>query len=45
MEVKRQLDVLDRQLATRPFIAGEAYTIADIAIFPMVRRRGPQRGL
>lgn len=34
MEVKRQLDVLDRQLAERPFIAGEDYTIADIAIWP-----------
>jgi GSH-dependent disulfide-bond oxidoreductase len=34
MEVKRQLDVLDRQLAERPYIAGDAYTIADIAIFP-----------
>ncbi|MFZ1481333.1 MAG: glutathione S-transferase C-terminal domain-containing protein, partial [Paracoccaceae bacterium] len=34
MEVKRQLDVLDRQLAERPFIAGADYTIADIAIFP-----------
>jgi len=34
MEAKRQLDVLDRQLAERPFIAGDAYTIADIAIWP-----------
>ncbi len=34
MEVKRQLDVLDRQLADRPFIAGEDYTIADMAIWP-----------
>ena len=34
MEVKRQMDVLDRQLATRPFIAGEAYSIADMAIWP-----------
>jgi GST-like protein len=34
MEVKRQLDVLDRQLAENPFIAGDEYTIADIAIFP-----------
>lgn len=34
MEAKRQLDVLDRQLATHRFIAGEEYTIADIAIWP-----------
>ena len=34
MEVKRQLDVLDRRLAGYPYIAGNAYTIADIAIFP-----------
>ena len=34
MEAKRQLDVLDKQLAERPFIAGNDYTIADIAIWP-----------
>ena len=34
MEAKRQLDVLDRQLAEHEFIAGEAYTIADMAIHP-----------
>lgn len=34
LETKRQLDVLDRQLASRAFIAGERYTIADIAILP-----------
>ena len=34
MEVKRQLDVLDRRLAETPFLAGEAYTIADIAVWP-----------
>ena len=34
MEVKRQMDVLDRHLATHEYMAGEAYTIADIAIWP-----------
>ncbi|HEX5487365.1 glutathione-dependent disulfide-bond oxidoreductase [Limnobacter sp.] len=34
MEVKRQLDVLDKMLATRTYIAGEDYTIADMAIWP-----------
>jgi GSH-dependent disulfide-bond oxidoreductase len=34
MEVKRQLDVLDRRLAETKYIAGDTYTIADIAIFP-----------
>jgi GST-like protein len=34
MEVKRQLDVLDRHLADNEFMAGEAYTIADMAIWP-----------
>lgn len=34
MEVKRQLDVLDRRLAASEYIAGSAYTIADMAIFP-----------
>jgi GST-like protein len=34
MEVKRQLDVLDRRLAEVPYIAGEDYTIADMAIWP-----------
>lgn len=34
MEVKRQLDVLDKQLASNTFIAGHEYSIADIAIWP-----------
>lgn len=34
MEVKRQLDVLDRQLANNQFISGDEYTIADMAIWP-----------
>ena len=34
MEAKRQLDVLEQLLAARPYIAGESYTIADIAIWP-----------
>ena len=34
METKRQLDVLDRQLANNKYIAGDEYTIADMAIWP-----------
>lgn len=34
MEVKRQLDVLDRQLASSEYVAGDQYTIADMAIWP-----------
>ncbi|MFI8480325.1 glutathione-dependent disulfide-bond oxidoreductase [Pseudomonas sp. NPDC078700] len=34
MEAKRQLDVLDRQLANNRYIAGDQYSIADIAIWP-----------
>lgn len=34
METKRQLDVLERQLADHRYVAGEEYTIADMAIWP-----------
>ena len=34
MEVKRQLDVLDRRLADNAYLAGDTYTIADMAVWP-----------
>lgn len=34
MEVKRQLDVLDRRLADNQYLAGDQYTIADMAVWP-----------
>ena len=34
MEVKRQLDVLDQHLVNNEYLAGNIYTIADIAVFP-----------
>jgi GST-like protein len=34
MEVKRQLDVLDRHLAEHQYLAGDVYTIADMAVWP-----------
>lgn len=34
METKRQLDVLDKRLANNEYIAGDEYTIADMAIWP-----------
>ncbi|CAN7534159.1 glutathione-dependent disulfide-bond oxidoreductase [Duganella sp. LjRoot269] len=34
METKRQLDVLDRQLAEHRYVAGDEYTIADMAVWP-----------
>ncbi|GAA0220038.1 glutathione-dependent disulfide-bond oxidoreductase [Castellaniella daejeonensis] len=34
METKRQLDVLDKRLADHEFVAGDSYTIADMAIWP-----------
>jgi GST-like protein len=33
-EAKRQLDVLDRRLGESPYLAGDAYTIADMAVWP-----------
>ena len=38
MEVKRQLDLLDQRLADNRFVAGDEYTIADMAIFPWYGR-------
>jgi len=38
METKRQLDVLDRALAERPWVAGAEYSIADMAIYPWYGR-------
>ena len=34
MEAKRQLDVLDRRLAESPYLGGDDYTIADMAVWP-----------
>ena len=34
MEIKRKLDVLDRNLAQRPYLCGDEYNIADIATYP-----------
>ncbi|MBI4692770.1 MAG: glutathione-dependent disulfide-bond oxidoreductase [Gammaproteobacteria bacterium] len=34
MEAKRQLDVLDRNLAARRYLCGDDYTVADIAVYP-----------
>ncbi|MGB6231192.1 MAG: glutathione-dependent disulfide-bond oxidoreductase [Litorimonas sp.] len=43
METKRQMDVLDKRLAEHEFIAGDALTIADMAIYPWYG--GMARGL
>ncbi len=37
MEIKRQLDVLNQQLAVNTFIAGDEYSIADMADLALVR--------
>ena len=43
METKRQLDVLDKQLAkTGAFVAGNEFSLADCAIWPKVRRLNRQ---
>ena len=34
MEIKRQLDVVDRHLAETEYLAGDEYTIADMAVWP-----------
>lgn len=34
MEVKRQMDVLDKRLAENEFLVGDQYTIADMAVYP-----------
>ena len=34
MEVKRELDVLDKRLAQAPYLAGDGYSIADMAVWP-----------
>lgn len=48
MEVKRQLDVLDRRLSESLFLGGEEYSIADIAVWPwygtLVRDNGYEAG-
>lgn len=37
MEAKRLLDVLDKQLGRGEFVAGDAYSVADIAIYPWIQ--------
>jgi GST-like protein len=41
-EAKRLYGVMDKRLATSPYIAGDEYTIADIAIFPWLRSSANQ---
>lgn len=40
MEVKRQMDVLDRHLADHKFLSGDTYSIADMAVWPWYGRLG-----
>ena len=43
MEVKRQLDVLERNLAERQFLCGDDYNIADIATYGLVWKPCPEQ--
>ena len=45
METKRLLDVLDRRLAESRYLAGDAYTVADIAAFPWYGRPRRRRAV
>ena len=42
-ETNRLYGVLDRRLAARPFVAGEAYSIADMAAYPWIVQHDRQR--
>ena len=44
MEVQRLCSVLDAHLATRTFICGDEYTVADMAILPWYRHHCPPAG-
>jgi GSH-dependent disulfide-bond oxidoreductase len=44
-ETLRLVGVLDKQLAGRAFIAGDAYTIADMASYPWIDSHAAQEGL
>ena len=45
METKRQLDVLDRRLAEAEYLAGDEYSIADMAVWPWYGAHGQGRAL